>query len=888
MVYSLGYNLSIPAAINQYNNIYYVENQLDFTGDLKVSGSSQGILSPGERVHTGEKITWSGLKVVFNGTNDVYPNNEYFDVTVSDDDGDSWTDKFSSGQQINIESVADLEDDNSDNHTLKITNIAGDGVGLSDHIFELQVVSTRMVFTNPIPNQNIWHDTTEVECGITISDEANWRIDGSSIEYSISTQGSSDEHFSNWLNGGEIGLQDEVTIKVTVNFANGDDNYIKWRAKNEVSDIFSGSQLFGVKVDIEPVAYTDPVPKPNEWQYKTSVECSVIIYDNLSGLDPDTVEYRFKLSGESTFSSWTKSGLTYSDITIALPSNQAIAATKFKTEILFKSGEENYIQWRGLDNNKNSAEGSEQYRIRITQDVPISILKSPSNGAEITELPLSLTWSGTDPGGKNISYELYLSTDLNKVEILDPSVRVFNSITRESINLSDLFNGKRYYWTVIPNNGELTGLCQSGVWSFTVSLPAPSVMLLVPGTNSRVATTNIEFLWRPVYSGFEQVKYDLYVGESNPPDEISIADLELNTYHIGGLVDGNTYYWYVISKIQLEGGEILEDSNPMIFKFTIDLGFSIPNVRLDTPKNNTYVTTRTPTLGWTLKLENNDDTKPSDLEFRLILSDYRSPANIITRGIINNNYTLHDTQKLDFNNSYYWRVLPYLNTQAGYVEGSMSDIWVFVVTDQSYNFKVKLDLISNKVTLSPGEEGKVKFSILNLGNGEDNIEISFVPNYEAAGIDLKIEPNRFLLPPNDEGEGDIMITIEDDVELKNYEFTIKAISENAEDYGLVVSTEDILEIKVREKEEPLNYGIIIATGMVILIVIFLIGYILVAKSRSKQKKEPEEVEPEKSELRKGVVKKNRYHTPPRKTSSQRPKPKSKSGGQIKMREKRLR
>jgi hypothetical protein len=768
-----------------------------------------------------------------------------------------------------------------------------------------------MLFTDPKPDKNIWHDSKSIVCGITISDESNWRIDGGSIEFSISTQGFADEHFGDWFNAGGTGLQNEITVKVTVTLANGNNNYIKWRAKNEVSDIFSGSEPFAVKVDIESVAYIDPKPKPHQWQYKTAVECSISIYDNLSGLDPDTVEYRSKSDGESNFGSWTKVGVTYSETTIDLPTNITVLGYRIKTMIIFNAGEENYIQWRGLDNNKNSGKGSDQYRIKITQDIPISTLNSPSNDAVITELPLILSWSGTDPVGKNISYELYLSTDLNKVETFDPSARVFKDYSDESRSLSDLLNGMRYYWTVIPNNGELTGLCESGVWSFTVSLPAPKVVLVVPGANSILATTNVEFLWRLDYSGFEKVTYDLFVGENNPSIEISVADLELNTYHISGLVDGKSYYWYVKSKVQLDGGELLEDNNPMVFKFTIDLGFSVPDIRLDIPKNNTFVTTRTPTMGWAFK--NKDVSKPQDLEYRLILSDYKEPANIITSGILNNNYTLPETQKLEYNNSYYWRVLPYLKTPIGNVEGSMSETWLFVVTQQTYDFKIKLSLISNKITINPGGSKSIKFSILNQGNGEDNIAISVLPNKDASGIDLRIEPNRFLLPPSDEGEGEIIINLEDDVELKNYEFTIKAISENAEDYGLDVTVEEVLNIKVKEKEEPFNYGIIIATGMVLLIVIFLIGYFLVAKSRTKDRVKPVDKKPEEQEELKDPKepkeskrpeqrKRNfREHkvktkTPPTKLSiekdrkkqirSHRPKPRSKSGGQIKMRGKR--
>ena len=202
-LYSLAYNLSVPAAINKYEDVFYVENHLDFVGELKVTGSSQGQLKDGDRVHSNETLVWSGLKVVFNGTTNKYPDDKYFDVAVWDDGGNFWLDKFSSGKEISVMSKADPNNDPNDVHTVNITNIAGDGIGLSELNFKINVVATRTKFTQPTPEANKWHDTTTVACGITIQDDAGWRIDSASIEYSISTNGSDASEFGQWVSAGE-------------------------------------------------------------------------------------------------------------------------------------------------------------------------------------------------------------------------------------------------------------------------------------------------------------------------------------------------------------------------------------------------------------------------------------------------------------------------------------------------------------------------------------------------------------------------------------------------------------------------------------------------------------------------------------------------------------
>ncbi|MBN2015887.1 hypothetical protein JW766_03560 [Candidatus Dojkabacteria bacterium] len=121
------------------NNDYFYENDLTFTGNLSVTGSDGRALSNGSWVYADELLDWSGLKVVYEGTTDVYPPDSDFDVSVINDDGFSWQDLQSSGGAINITTRADAVYDAEEVYNVDILNIPAGGSDISNVTFALKV-----------------------------------------------------------------------------------------------------------------------------------------------------------------------------------------------------------------------------------------------------------------------------------------------------------------------------------------------------------------------------------------------------------------------------------------------------------------------------------------------------------------------------------------------------------------------------------------------------------------------------------------------------------------------------------------------------------------------------------------------------------------------------
>ena len=115
-----------------------------------------------------------------------------------------------------------------------------------------------------------------------------------------------------------------------------------------------------------------------------------------------------------------------------------------------------------------------------------------------------------------------------------------------TITIDDLENGKTYYWTVIPSLNGIDGTCCSGVWSFTVEIPLPEVVLMTPGNNSVITSKQPTLAWSLEYSGTGSVTYNVYLGtELNL--ELLCENITDRYFSITTpLEDNTTYYWQVI------------------------------------------------------------------------------------------------------------------------------------------------------------------------------------------------------------------------------------------------------------------------------------------------------------------------------------------------------
>ena len=106
-----------------YENLFKVENDLGFNGLLSVTGEYQGSLVTGDWVRTSENMTFSGLKVTYEGFASDYPSNDYFNVSVTNGTGTSWYNNSSEGQPFSISVASSSVSEDSNDHNVSINKL---------------------------------------------------------------------------------------------------------------------------------------------------------------------------------------------------------------------------------------------------------------------------------------------------------------------------------------------------------------------------------------------------------------------------------------------------------------------------------------------------------------------------------------------------------------------------------------------------------------------------------------------------------------------------------------------------------------------------------------------------------------------------------------------
>ena len=102
--------------------------------------------------------------------------------------------------------------------------------------------------------------------------------------------------------------------------------------------------------------------------------------------------------------------------------------------------------------------------ITPVNDAPTLELLYPGDGATLGESNITLRWKAYDVDDEitDLSYTLYLDPDK------DPAPYAAD-IPGTDFVISDLEEGIIYYWYVEPTDGEVTGDCINGIWSFKVN-----------------------------------------------------------------------------------------------------------------------------------------------------------------------------------------------------------------------------------------------------------------------------------------------------------------------------------------------------------------------------------------------------------------------------------
>jgi hypothetical protein len=561
--------------INPFNFVFKVENDLDFYGNLSVLGEYQGELSSNVWARGGENMSWGGQKVVYGNTDDVYPSNNEFNVTLWDTKGIIAVDDNSSGKNFSIDTRIGNVTNLGEFYILNITKIPYYSCH-GTHYLAIMIDADNVEFTNSSPSNTTWMNSKIVNCGVSITDINQSNVDARSIEYRTTKDGG--DHWSLfWMNAGLNGSSNDTYVDVNVNaeFEDGIDNYIKWRAIDAVGNGYSYSENFNVWIDTESTTFETPIPSPTPPQPFEDVICGITVKDSLSGVDAKSIQYAYSTDKGQSWSKW-------------INAQQNVNASEIEclVSVKFVNGDNNYIKWRARDVAGNAYNESEYYWVRVNialdPDAPNATLFSPRDKYTLPAVNPTLRWTGFDPNGDEITYDVFVSTDIDLVKNLQSSARVANDINETKLEVQ-LDDGNTYYWKVIPSDGLHVGICVSGIWSFTIVTTAniPTVKLNSPFNRTIINETSVELYWMGTFTGIEFVKYNVF-WDTTPQFVASRVEDHLSmSYTLADLEDNTTYYWTIIP---FAGDKIEGICQSGVWSFDVNFSFKkVSNITLSGP-----------------------------------------------------------------------------------------------------------------------------------------------------------------------------------------------------------------------------------------------------------------------------------------------------------------
>ena len=254
--------------------------------------------------------------------------------------------------------------------------------------FRIKVDDSGCIFNNSDPDPTAWTNSRYLLCSIMITDLGGSGIDIDTIQCSYSTNGLG--NFGEWITKGilklpqnystaeesndesEDGIIYSLLARVAIkNFYEGSDNYIQWRVRDLAGNDFTYGGPYKIQIDLTQLEFFNPKPNPTTPQIDLEQICKITIKDNEggSGVEPNSVEYRYSISGTDGYSKWSKERVSQ----IKLSDGYT-----FIIYINFKPGSNNYIQWRAFDVAGNGPVMSGDNNVLINT-APIPKISSPKH-----------------------------------------------------------------------------------------------------------------------------------------------------------------------------------------------------------------------------------------------------------------------------------------------------------------------------------------------------------------------------------------------------------------------------------------------------------------------------------------------------------------------------
>ena len=203
-------------------------------------------------------------------------------------------------------------------------------------------------------------------------------------------------------------------------------------------------------------------------------------------------------------------------------------------------------------------------------DVPAS--PTPDMGAVDVPVDTVLSWSGSDPDGDDISYDVYLDSANNP-----PTALIASSLQENSVAVSKLEPNTTYFWRVAVAD-EWGVRTDGAVWQFTTGDAANSPPYQPSEPTPADQSTNVAMesllAWMGGDPDGDAVRYDIYFeANDNSPDQLIAENYDGTSLSPPALAYLTQYYWQVVAR-DTHGSEM---AGP-VWGFTSTRGFEYGDI----------------------------------------------------------------------------------------------------------------------------------------------------------------------------------------------------------------------------------------------------------------------------------------------------------------------
>lgn len=269
-------------------------------------------------------------------------------------------------------------------------------------------IDVQDVLLEPI-SADEWMRGTDASISCIITDPqgnlAGSGVDPSSVEYSVLVSGT--EGWSEWTTPESVVEVDGLKVvqaTTMVTLGEGNDNYVRWRARDLAGNPIIVSPPETLLVDTEPPTLVNHWPLSSTFDVSEEAKAVATFMDGGgSGVDMDSVSYYVVPDPQAYIPAWIS----------AKVDGDPMDLVRGEVALEGLDGHDHWIFWRVSDMAGNGPVQFGPYRLRFNLP-PTAVIASPGDGSEFTTsdiVMLSAAGSSDPDPDDQLSYEWYSDVD---------------------------------------------------------------------------------------------------------------------------------------------------------------------------------------------------------------------------------------------------------------------------------------------------------------------------------------------------------------------------------------------------------------------------------------------------------------------------------------------